>query len=154
MLTDTDKIMLTRQDCAALDVADELAGLRDAFFLPEGVIYLDGNSLGPLPKAAVATLSDTINREWGEGLIRSWGDADWFTLPERLGDRLGRIIGAAPGQVVVCDCTSINIYKALRAAMDLRPDRQVIVSETSSFPTDLYMIEGATQAFQNLESRS
>ena len=153
MMTDTDKIMLTRQDCAALDVADDLAGLREAFFLPEGVIYLDGNSLGPLPKAAVATLSDTITREWGEGLIRSWGDADWFTLPERLGDRLGRIIGAAPGQVVVCDCTSINIYKALRAAMDLRPGRHVIVSETSSFPTDLYMIEGAIQAGHQYQTR-
>lgn len=135
--------MLTRDDCAEMDAQDPLAGLRDKFHLPEGVIYLDGNSLGALPLGAVEMLSHAVRSEWGDGLIRSWGEADWFSLPERLGDRLGRLIGAGAGQVVVCDGTSLNIYKALHAAMGLRPDRRVIVSELGSFPTDLYMIEGA-----------
>lgn len=136
--------MMTRDECARLDAADPLAPLRDQFSLPQGVIYLDGNSLGALPKGAVDVLSRAVTQEWGEGLIRSWGEADWFSLPERLGARLGRLIGAAPGQVVVCDGTSLNIFKALHAAMGLRPDRKVILSELGSFPTDLYMIEGAT----------
>lgn len=145
--------MLTREDCAGLDAQDELAGCRDDFHLPDGVIYLDGNSLGPMPKRTREVLTRTIDEEWGEGLIRSWGAAGWFTLPERLGDRLGRLIGAAPGQVVVCDTTSINIYKALRAAMELRPDRTVIVSEQSSFPTDLYISEGAMSARPGMTRR-
>ncbi|SEO98126.1 Kynureninase [Salinihabitans flavidus] len=135
---------ITRQHCKDLDAQDPLAAMRDAFHLPEGVIYLDGNSLGAQPKGARAAFDRTIDVEWREDLITSWGKAEWFTLPERLGDRLGRLFGAAPGQVVVCDTTSLNIYKALRAAMGLRPERRVIVSEKASFPTDLYMIEGAT----------
>lgn len=145
--------MLSRQDCVKLDEQDNLAGMRDRFHLPEGVIYLDGNSLGPLPKGAVETLNRTIHQEWGEGLIRSWGEADWFTLPERLGDRMGGLIGAAAGQIVVCDGTSINIFKALNAAMGLRPGRDVIVSEQGSFPTDLYMIEGAIGAAAGYTTR-
>lgn len=145
--------MLTRQDCARLDDQDDLAKFRKEFHLPEGIIYLDGNSLGAMPKQSADVISRTVNEEWANGLIRSWGDAGWFTLPERLGDRLGTLIGAAPGQTVVCDCTSINIYKALRAAMDLRPDRTVIVSEKSSFPTDLYVSEGAMSAKPGMTRR-
>lgn len=138
--------MLTREDCVELDQQDDLSDLRSKFHLPEGIIYLDGNSLGAMPKGAVQKLSHTIEEEWANGLIKSWTDADWFTLPGRLGDRLGRLIGAGPGQTLVCDGTSINIYKALRAAMALRPDRSVIVSEKDSFPTDLYISEGAMSA--------
>ncbi|MDE0590581.1 kynureninase [Halocynthiibacter sp. C4] len=135
--------MITRSDCEKMDATDPMAAVRDLFTLPEGEIYLDGNSLGALPKAAPARIAKAVEQEWGVDLIRSWGKAEWFTMPERLGDRLGRLIGAAEGQIVVCDSTSINIYKALHAAMAARPDRKVIVSETASFPTDLYMIEGA-----------
>ncbi len=145
--------MLTRDDCLRMDAQDPLAAMRDSFHLPDGVIYLDGNSLGALPRGAVDTLSRTVRQEWGEGLIRSWGEAGWFTLPERLGDRLGRLVGAAPGQVVVCDGTSLNIYKALRAAMELRPERKVILSELGSFPTDLYMLEGAMRGGEGYSAR-
>ncbi|MGF1658956.1 MAG: kynureninase [Rubrimonas sp.] len=129
-------------DPAALDAADPLAGLRDAFHLPEGVIYLDGNSLGPLPKRAAATLRDVVEREWGESLIRGWTAHGWVDLPERLGDRIGRLIGAAPGATVVCDSTSVNVFKLLAAAMRLRPGRDVILSDEGNFPTDLYIAEG------------
>lgn len=145
--------MLTRENCAKLDAQDELADLRHEFRLPDGVIYLDGNSLGAMPERAVRVLSRTVEEEWGQGLIRSWGAADWFSLPERLGDRIGRLIGAAPGQTVVSDSTSINIYKALRSAMALRPDRKVIVSELRGFPTDLYMLEGAITAGEGYSTR-
>lgn len=126
----------------AMDEADPLRSLRDRFTLPEGLIYLDGNSLGAASPAAFAELETAARQEWGEGLIRSWNTAGWFDLPVVLGDRIGRLTGAAPGQVVVADTTSINIYKALHAAMSLRPDRKVVVAEASSFPTDLYMAEG------------
>ncbi len=135
--------MLTRDHCIKMDRDDPLAKLRDEFYLEPDVIYLDGNSMGALPKRTAKKIGRTLDEEWGKGLIRSWGAADWYAMPETLGDRLGRLIGADEGQIVVCDTTSINIYKALRAAMQMRPDRGVIVSETSSFPTDLYMIEGA-----------
>ncbi len=126
----------------AMDAADPLRNLRDRFTLPEGLIYLDGNSLGAASPAAFTELETAARDEWGNGLIRSWNTAGWFDLPVVLGDRIGMLIGAAPGQVVVADTTSINIYKALHAAMSLRPGRKVIVAEASSFPTDLYMAEG------------
>ena len=131
---------ISREDCATLDRADPLAGLRERFHVPGDTIYLDGNSLGPLPRITAQHIAVTIEEEWGERLIRSWNEAHWFSLPERLGDRLGALIGAAPGQAVVCDTTSINIYKALRAAMAMRPTRRTIVSEAGRFPTDLYMV--------------
>ena len=129
-------------DAAALDDADPLRRVRDLFHLPEGVIYLDGNSLGPPPKAAFAALERAARVEWGDGLIRSWNDAGWWTLTDTLGDRVGRLAGAAPGQTVVTDSTSINVYKALHAALALRPKRHTILAESTSFPTDLYMAEG------------
>lgn len=127
---------------AEMDADDPLAPVRDRFHLPTGKIYLDGNSLGPAPKAAFDDLRNVIENEWAEGLIGSWNDAGWFAAPGVLGDRLGAFIGAAPGQTVVCDSTSINIYKAINAALGLNPGRRVIVSELDSFPTDLYMLEG------------
>ena len=126
----------------ARDAADPLRSKRDLFVLPEGVIYLDGNSLGPAPKAAFAALETAAHQEWAQGLIRSWNSAGWFTLTDTLGDQIGRLIGSGPGQTVVSDTTSINIYKALHAAFSLNPGRSVIVAEGSSFPTDLYMAEG------------
>jgi kynureninase len=133
----------SRDACVARDAADPLGALRDRFVIPDGVIYLDGNSLGPLPRAAVDTFNRTIEQEWGQDLIKSWNSAGWFDLPLRLGDRIGALIGAAPGQTVICDTTSINLYKAVHAAMGLRPDRNVVIAEAASFPTDLYIIEGA-----------
>jgi kynureninase len=130
------------RDVAALDAADPLRGMRDLFQLPGGVIYLDGNSLGPPPKAAFAELERAARHEWGNGLIRSWNDAGWWDLTDALGDQVGRLIGAAAGQTVVSDSTSINIYKALHAALALQPGRHAILAERDSFPTDLYMAEG------------
>ena len=126
----------------ALDAADPLRSMRERFSLPEGLIYLDGNSLGAASPAAFGELQKAAAAEWGQDLIRAWNKDGWFDMPVELGDRIGRLIGAAPGQTVVCDTTSINIYKALHAAMGLRPDRSVIVAEGGSFPTDLYIAEG------------
>ena len=116
---------------------DPFAKTRALFELPAGVIYLDGNSLGPMPRAATEILHRTIVQEWGHDLIGSWNSAGWFEMPLRLGDRVGALIGAAPGQSVVCDTTSINLYKAVHAAIGLRPDRDVVIAEAASFPTDL-----------------
>ncbi|MEJ8820906.1 kynureninase [Variovorax humicola] len=134
---------MTLDDCRALDAQDKLAALRAQFTLPAGVIYLDGNSLGVLPKAAPARIAEVVAKEWGEGLIRSWNTAGWFDLPQRLGDKVARLIGAAPGEVVCTDSTSINLYKVLFSALSqqLPTNRRVVVSERSNFPTDLYIAE-------------
>lgn len=136
--------MTTRSDCLALDASDPLAPLRARFVLPPGVIYLDGNSLGARPRSAAARAAQVIEAEWGNDLIRSWNTAGWFELPKRLGKRLAPLIGAGDGEVVVTDTTSINLFKALAAAVHLQKDsgRRVIVSERENFPTDLYMAEG------------
>lgn len=141
------------KNAATLDQQDPLAPLRDAFFLPEGVIYFDGNSLGAMPKAALETVTATAQQEWATDLITSWNKAGWFALPTRYGDMLAPVIGASQGEVAVCDSTSVNLYKALFAGLGLRPDRAVILAETSSFPTDLYMIEGALASRPGLEMR-
>ncbi|CAN7168489.1 kynureninase [Polaromonas sp. LjRoot131] len=137
--------MTTLQDCRALDAQDPLRKLRDQFTLPEGVIYLDGNSLGVLPNTAAARVAEAVTAEWGQGLIRSWNSAGWFELPQRLGNKIARLIGAAPGEVVATDSTSINLYKVLSAALHIaaqdEPQRKLIVSERSNFPTDLYIAE-------------
>ncbi len=138
--------LASREACVARDAADPLRAFRDRFVIPEGVIYLDGNSLGPMPKAAAGLLNRTIEQEWGQDLIKSWNSAGWFDMPARLGDRVGALIGAAPDQTLVCDTTSINLYKAIHAAIGLRPDRDVVVAEAESFPTDLYIIEGAMKS--------
>ncbi|MCS7055235.1 MAG: kynureninase [Thermoflexales bacterium] len=132
----------SRAAAAALDVHDPLASFRARFYLPEGVIYLDGNSLGPLPGAARQRLAQVVEAEWGEGLIRSWNAAGWIELPRRIGDKLARLIGAQPGEVIVADSTSINLFKVLAGALALRPGRRRIVSERDNFPTDLYMAQG------------
>ena len=135
--------MTSREACVARDCVDPLRGFRDRFMIPEGLIYLDGNSLGPMPRAAAGILNRTIEQEWGQDLIRSWNSAGWFEMPLQLGDRVGALMGAAPGQTVVCDTTSINLYKAIHAAIGLRSDRDAVVAEGDSFPTDLYIVEGA-----------
>lgn len=136
--------MTTRSACLAHDAADPMAPLRAQFDLPEGIIYLDGNSLGARPVRALARTTEVIAAEWGVDLIRSWNSAGWFELPRRLGDRLAPFIGAASGEVVITDSTSINLFKALAAAIALQRDgrRRVIVSERANFPTDLYMAQG------------
>ena len=137
---------VTRADCLELDRSDALAPLRERFDLPAGVIYLDGNSLGAPPREAAARAQGLIAAEWGGGLIRSWNDAQWFTLPRRLGDALAPLVGARAGEVVVTDTTSTNLFKVLAAALKTQkrndPARKVIVSERSNFPTDLYIAEG------------
>jgi kynureninase len=137
--------MTTLQDCRALDAHDPLRPLRELFTLPEGVIYLDGNSLGPLPRAAPQRIARAVQQEWGEGLIRSWNTAGWFALPQRLGDQIATLVGAAPGEVVATDSTSINLFKVLSAALSIaaadQPARQVVLSERSNFPTDLYIAQ-------------
>jgi kynureninase len=138
--------MITHQECQERDAADPLRTLRELFFIPEGVIYLDGNSLGVMPKAAPARATEVVTQEWGQGLIRSWNTAGWFNLPQRLGNQIAPLIGAGPDQVVVTDSTSINLFKVLSAALTIAqqdaPQRRVVVSERSNFPTDLYIAEG------------
>ena len=139
----------TRADCLARDAADPLASLRERFDLPPGVIYLDGNSLGARPRAALARAQQVVAQEWGVGLIKSWNTAGWFDMPKRLGDRLAPLIGARAGEVAVTDTTSLNLFKALAAALHLQAQgetshRRTIVTERSNFPTDIYMAEGLT----------
>jgi kynureninase len=138
--------LTSREACVARDSADPLRNFRERFVTPEGIIYLDGNSLGPMPRAAAGVLGRTIEQEWGRDLIKSWNSAGWFDMPARLGDRVGALIGATPGQTVVCDTTSINLYKAIQAAIGLRPGRDVVIAEDESFPTDLYIVEGAMKS--------
>lgn len=137
--------MTTLEDCQQSDAQDPLRHLRGQFILPEGLIYLDGNSLGALPKTAAARVAEVVTQEWGVGLIRSWDKAGWFKQPQRLGDKIARLIGANPGEVVATDSTSINLYKVLSAALAIAahdaPGRKTIVSELSNFPTDLYIAE-------------
>ena len=135
----------TLSDCHARDARDPLRPLRELFTLPAGVIYLDGNSLGPLPRATAARVAQAVTAEWGEGLIRSWNTAGWFEQPRRLGDRIARLVGAGPGEVVATDTTSVNLFKVLSAALSMAaedaPGRRVVVSERNNFPTDLYIAE-------------
>jgi kynureninase len=120
----------------------DFAATRAMFDLPEGVIYLDGNSLGPLPKAAAARVARTVTDEWGKMLITGWNKAGWMDQPARVGDRIARLIGADPGTVVMGDTLSVKVYQALAAALEMNPKRRVILSDTGNFPSDLYMAEG------------
>ncbi len=148
MTTKPDSADLPRKNLAsqrdravALDAADPLAPVRARFVLPEGVIYLDGNSLGPLSHRAAARVSETVTQEWGRGLIRSWNDADWIGLPARLGARLAPLLGVDPDEVVVCDSTSLNLFKLAHAALALRPGRGVLLTDVDNFPTDRYLLD-------------
>ena len=136
---------MNRKQLDLLDRNDPLAGFRDRFALPNGVIYLDGNSLGPLPRATPARLAEVVAGEWGQGLIRSWNDAGWMDLPGRVGEAIGRLIGAAPGSVLVANSTSVNLFKLLGAALALRPGRREILTEEENFPTDCYIAAGLAE---------
>lgn len=139
--------MISRDEALALDTADGLAFARARFALPPGVIYLDGNSLGALPRRTAARVAETVTHEWGERLIGSWNDAGrgsggWIEAPARVGARIARLIGAAGDEVIVTDSVSVDVFKLAAAALALRPGRRTIVTEAGNFPTDVYVLEG------------
>ncbi len=144
-MTSASPAPITLADCLERDAQDPLRLLRDQFNLPDGVVYLDGNSLGAMPRSAAAKVAQAVTEEWGQGLIRSWNSAGWFELPQRLGDKIGTLVGASAGTLVATDSTSINLYKVLSAALHIAaldaPERRVVLSERSNFPTDLYIAE-------------
>ncbi|GHD52886.1 kynureninase [Streptomyces galbus] len=137
---------------ARLDADDPLAHARDRFLLPPGVVYLDGNSLGPLPAAVPPVLTDVVTRQWGTDLIGSWNDNGWWEAPLRVGDAIGALLGAAPGQTVAGDSTSVQLYTALDAAVSLRPGRTLLVTDPGHFPTDRY-VAAAVAERRGLELR-
>ncbi len=142
-----------RATAEALDAADPLASFRDRFVLPDpGLVYLDGNSLGRLPRSTAARLAAVVEQQWGDRLIRSWTEG-WLDLPARVGDLIGTaLLGAGPGQTVVSDSTTVNLYKLAAAALDARPGRRVVVTDRDNFPTDRYVLEGIVAA-RGLELR-
>jgi len=135
----------TLAECQALDQQDPLRSLRDLFQVPEGMIYLDGNSLGVLPKATPARVAAAVAQEWGQDLIKSWNSAGWFQMPLQVGNKIARLIGAKDDEVVAADSTSINLFKVLSAALSIaqtdHPEKKIILSERTNFPTDLYIAE-------------
>ncbi|MBN9307598.1 MAG: kynureninase [Devosia sp. 67-54] len=136
---------MTLADAALLDRNDPLAPCRERFSLPENALYLDGNSLGALPRAVPARMAQMVAEEWGRDLITSWNVHDWIDLPRRTGDKLAPLIGAEPGSVIVADSTSVNLFKLLAVALEKRPERRVILTERGNFPTDLYIAEGVAR---------
>jgi kynureninase len=152
VILEKESIVDTRERCLESDRLDPLAPFRAEFELPERLIYLDGNSLGVPPKRARSRSLDVLEKEWGDGLIRSWNSAGWFEMPVRLGEKLGRLLGAGRGEVIVTDTTSLNLFKALAAALRIqeasKPGRRVIVSERDNFPSDLYMTQGLIDLLQ------
>lgn len=148
----------SREALQALDRQDPLARFRDRFVLPKAVIYLDGNSLGPLPVGAAERAAEVVNEQWGQGLIRSWNTAGWFELPTRLGDKLGTLLGANPGETVVTDTTSLNLFKALASALRIQqvdgPGRRVIITERDNFPTDIYIAQGLADLLNSVTTET
>ena len=124
---------------AELDAQDPLAALRERFNLPAEVVYLDGNSLGALPIGVHERVANVIDQQWGERLIRSWNESDWYNLPLSVGDRIAPLLGVGKGEVVVGESTSVSLFRVLAAALRLRGNRQVVVTERENFPTDLYL---------------
>jgi len=137
--------LTTREECAILDAKDPLAGLREEFFLNDGEIYLDGNSLGPVSRAVVRRVNEVVNDEWARGLVRSWVDAGWMDMPLRLGDRLAPLIGALPGEVLVADTLTFALAKLIGGALELRPERHVVLTDEANFHSDLYIVRAMAQ---------
>lgn len=137
------------EDLKYLDKQDPLSRYREEFFLPKNTIYFDGNSLGPVPKKTIKNLNKTINEEWGKDLINSWNKANWINLPQTLGDKIAPLLGAKSGEVVVVDSTSLNLFKVLTSALRLNKNRKKIVSESTNFPSDLYILEGVNGMLNN-----
>ena len=147
--------MTTRAACAALDATDSLAPLREEFNLNEGEIYLDGNSLGPVSRSAVSRVNDVMNRQWAKDLVRGWNDDSWMALPTQLGDRIAPLIGAMPGEVVVADTLTILLAKLIGGALELRPDRRVVLTDVANFHSDLYIVDAvASRATRPLTVRA
>lgn len=146
--------MTSRQTCLDRDAADPLGGMRARFSLPEGVIYLDGNSLGALPVAAAAAVRQSVERQWGQDLIASWNTHGWIGLPQRVGSKIARLIGAAADEVVAADSVSVNLFKLAAAAVAARPDRPVVLTEAGDFPTDLYILQGLAGMRPDVELRA
>lgn len=138
------KLPNSREEALALDAGDPIADARDRFELPSGVVYLDGNSLGPPPRNVFGRIGGVLRDEWGADLVRSWTENDWIGLPERVAEAIASLVGAGPDEVAVADSTSVNIFKLLGAALRLRPGRRVIISERQNFGTDLYVAQGMT----------
>ena len=139
------------QELQQLDRDDPLRNYRSLFHLPEGVIYLDGNSLGPAPKEVFKKMEKVLHQEWAEDLIRSWNNAGWWELTDRLGSMVAKLIGADDDEVVVCDTTSVNLHKVLHAALSLKPGRNKVIAEADCFPSDLYVLEGVKSLRPDLE---
>ena len=136
---------ITRRDCEAMDRNDALASKRDLFTLPKGVIYLDGNSLGVLPKNVSQRVTAAVEQQWGETLIKSWNEHGWFHLPHKIGNRLARLVGAEKDSVIVGDSISVNLFKILSGALAQRRDRKIILTDSGNFPSDIYVAQGLTQ---------
>ena len=145
---------VTIEQARAWDAADPLWDFRGRFELPPGVIYLDGNSLGALPRATGPRVASAISHEWGERLIRGWNDAGWISAPARVGGKIARLIGAAANEVIVADSTSVNLFKLLAAAVRARPGRRVVLTEAGNFPTDLYIAQGIAAFADGVEVRA
>ena len=149
----TDPRTALQAQAAKLDAADGLAPMRERFVVPDGCIYLDGNSLGLMPRTVAQRLAEVARQEWATGLIRSWTNAGWFHLPLRVGDRIAPLIGATAGEIAVGDSTSVNLFKCLAAALHLRPGRQTILAEGDNFPSDVYMAQGLASLVPGLRIR-
>ena len=145
---------ITKLGCAQHDADDPLRHARARFDLPDGVVYLDGNSLGALPVTTATQLETCLREQWGRDLIRSWNTHQWVNFPRRIGDKIAHLLGAAPGEIVATDSTSVNIFKLLAGALSLpdireNPKRRVILSETGNFPTDIYMAQGLNELLKH-----
>lgn len=136
---------IDREACVERDARDPLAGVRQRFVIPQGLVYLDGNSLGALPAATAAAVAAAVERQWGEGLIRSWTDGGWIDAPHRVGAKIARLIGADEDEVVVAESTSVCLFKLVCAALAMQPGRSVVLTEQENFHTDLYVAAGAAR---------
>ncbi|HST91258.1 MAG TPA: kynureninase [Brevundimonas sp.] len=147
--------MTTRQTCLALDAADPLAFARPRFSMPNGILYLDGNSLGALPRAAAERVRAAVEKQWGEDLIASWNRHDWIGLPQRVGSRIARLVGAEASEVLAADSVSVNLFKLAAAAVRAKaPGRRTVVIERGDFPTDLYILQGLATLAPDIEVRA